>query len=457
MVEMLSPGVYVQEIDASAIVPTVSNSITCFAGKFDKGPVEQYILITTVDELKTYFGYPGDDNYNDWMQCYNFLQYANKLYVARAANTSGAIKTAQAAILSAAITADSTKVIPVTNTSGVSVGDLVSLGDSSDTSGTYYEVVSVITNTSVTVDRNIENAFASGDPVNIYIVAKNGVFEPTSVGGTDITTSAEYLKHNMTILNFSDYENKETSIAFTNDDAKIKIIAKNPGDWAEDLEIAIATPSAFDLTDPSYAFDGISLDDLFEYSPTGTEIGIVVKLDDTVVEIFTVDFDPAAKDTNNKSTYIENVINNQSNYIFVKDNTANTADIKDYLFTVGGSTAGSAVSGTTISLVGGLESDIQADDLQTAYDLFDNKEWVDIDIVIGNERDSGLSAFNLAETRQDCIAFIGAEYSDCVGKKASEATANLITWRKTGAMNVNSSYVAVAGNYKYQYDKLLVA
>ena len=74
MAEMLSPGVYVTEIDASLIAPTVSNSICVFAGDFDQGPVDAYTLITSVDELISFHGLPGDKNYNDWYQAYNFLQ-----------------------------------------------------------------------------------------------------------------------------------------------------------------------------------------------------------------------------------------------------------------------------------------------------------------------------------------------------------------------------------------------
>jgi len=80
-----------------------------------------------------------------------------------------------------------------------------------------------------------------------------------------------------------------------------------------------------------------------------------------------------------------------------------------------------------------------------------------IDIVIGNELDGGASAVALVENRQDCMAFIGAEYADVVGKKATIAVGNLVDWRKTGNMNVNSMFVVACGNYKYQYDELLVA
>ena len=35
-----------------------------------------------------------------------------------------------------------------------------------------------------------------------------------------------------------------------------------------------------------------------------------------------------------------------------------------------------------------------------------------IDIIVGNELDSGASAKELADARKDCIAFIGAQYGD---------------------------------------------
>lgn len=64
----LSAGVQVNEIDLSIIVPTVSTAIGAFAGEFVKGPLDQYVLITNVDDLKLYFGKPNSTNYNDWLR-----------------------------------------------------------------------------------------------------------------------------------------------------------------------------------------------------------------------------------------------------------------------------------------------------------------------------------------------------------------------------------------------------
>ena len=40
-----------------------------------------------------------------------------------------------------------------------------------------------------------------------------------------------------------------------------------------------------------------------------------------------------------------------------------------------------------------------------------------------------------------------------VGKKSSDAVANLIETRTTGSLNFNSMFTVFVGNYKYMYDR----
>lgn len=428
------------EIDASQIVPTVSNSVAVFSGRFHQGPVNKYQIITSVDELITYYGKPSNENYNDFYQCYSYLQYSNKLLISRAANTGGTHTAISGVITTEDIIENDTNSFVVAETTAIKAGDLISLG----TDTNFYLVMSVntvLTDTTITLDRNIEADIEMGSVVNSFKADMNGLFEGLKSSSTATITEDKYYGKYMVIENSDDYEMKETSIAFTNTDSKIKIIAKNPGKWSEKLEIAIANPS--DFGSAKKAFDGISLDDLFEYRPTGTQVGIIIKYEDEIKEIFTVDFDATARDINNKSTYIETVINSGSSYIYIKDNTDITEALKSYIFS---STAG------TIELVLGRDSDIQADDLITALEVFSNREEIDIDIIISNELDSGASAKELADSRKDVICFIGAQYSDTVGKKSSDAVANLIDWRTTGSLNFNSMFCVAIGNYKYMYD-----
>jgi len=367
MAEMLSPGVFVQEIDASSIVPTVSNSVGVFAGDFHRGPVGISTLITSVADLLTFYGEPSSTNYNDFYAAYNFLQYGNKLLVSRAANINGtATAIAGLTVVAMGATDD---IVGVTDVTLVTVGDLITFA----TFTGEYRVSAVDSVTSeITLDRLFADAVSivGGEAVNSWAAAMNGVIEATSIAGV-ATTADEYAGDLIAIENAADYEALETSIAMSGADAKIKFITRSVGAWGSNVEIAIAKASAFGAVTPSLAFDGISLDDLFEYAPTGTEVGIVVRENSVVVETFTVSFDVAAKDHNNKSIYIENVINSNSLYIFAKDNTANTVDVEDYCFSVNG------VSGSVLVPLFAADSSIQADDLLNAYELFGNKEEVD--------------------------------------------------------------------------------
>lgn len=347
-------------------MPTVSNSVAVFSGNFHQGPVNKYQIISSVDELITFYGKPSNENFNDFFQAHNFLSYSNKLLISRAANTGGTHTVISGVVTTEEIVENTVDNFIIGASTAIKAGDLISLG--TDTLNFYIvkTAVTVLTETTITLDRLIESDFVIGTVVNSFKASMNGLFEGLKSSSTATITEDMYYGKYLVIENSDEYEMKETSIAFTNADSKIKIIAKNPGKWSDKLEIAIANPTDFGTA--KMAFDGIALDDLFEYRPTGTEVGIIIRYEDEIKEVFTVNFDSTAKDINNKSTYIETVINNQSSYIFIKDNTTVTEALKSYIF--------SGVAGT-ISLVLGRDSDIQADDLLNALDVFSNKEEID--------------------------------------------------------------------------------
>ena len=390
---MLSPGVEVLEIDASGIVPTVSNSIAVFGGSFTQGPTNTYTLITNASDLVTYYGTPTASNYNDWYQCKTFLDYGNLLLVSRGLSSTAA---------------------------------------------------------------------------NASYICQGRTYT------TDMTTAIVTAANSSVIGNETDYENESNSIVFPSETTVVpvlKFLSKNPGAWGNDIQIAIAKPSDFvktpTISNPAkYAFSGISLNDQFDYFP-GTsansvsgydEFAVIVKYKDLIVETFIVSFSTAARDANNKSMYVESLINSQSKYVYVKVNDAVAGTlsgdniIDSYIHSNNtGHTDFALVSGSD-GIYGGVAGALTAGEISNAYDIFSNKEEIDIDIVIANEGNI-LAAVNLAEGRQDCIAFLGATYGDTVGQAASDAVANIISWRTEGEANINSSYVVVGANYMNVYDK----
>ena len=89
MASLLSPGVSVNEIDISIVASNDGSTNAAFGGNFEKGYSGKAININSVAELVSNFGKPNNENFNQWFQCYYYLQYSNGLYVSRAVDENG--------------------------------------------------------------------------------------------------------------------------------------------------------------------------------------------------------------------------------------------------------------------------------------------------------------------------------------------------------------------------------
>lgn len=89
MSSLLSPGVQVNEIDISIVASNDGSTNAAFGGNFEKGYSGKAININSVAELVSNFGKPNNENFNQWFQCYYYLQYSNGLYVSRAVDENG--------------------------------------------------------------------------------------------------------------------------------------------------------------------------------------------------------------------------------------------------------------------------------------------------------------------------------------------------------------------------------
>ena len=86
MAFLVSPGVQVNEIDLTNVVPAVATSIGAIAGAFEKGPVSSIVNITSEEELVKIFGKPqaSSNQFETFFTAANFLQYSDSLKVVRA-------------------------------------------------------------------------------------------------------------------------------------------------------------------------------------------------------------------------------------------------------------------------------------------------------------------------------------------------------------------------------------
>lgn len=372
--------------------------------------------------------------------------------------------------------------IYVSNLKDISVDTLLRF----EHDGDLYKVVALDNaNFEITLDRPLPEdpdyqPVLDSNPLTVEVVLNGSAEAVSSENTTAVTYKDENGKTNhlnapnpVTAEDLFEYTQKEIitndtlfddnydSIGFTSPKSKVKFISRNPGKWSKNIKICIARPESFELNDlsenhiPRYAFPGILVDDFFEYAPKDGQVAVLIYDEDTdqVVETYIASFNKDAKDSNNKSMYIETLINKNSDCIFCKVNEANNSEIADYTLRYSVDENGTKYIGTSLALKNGEDSSIQADDLIDAYQLFENKEEIDIDNVIGNELDGGKTAIHLVTTRKDCIAFVGAYYDDVVNKKSQKAVENLVQWRRTGDLNVNSMFSVSIGNYAQIYNK----
>ena len=240
------------------------------------------------------------------------------------------------------------------------------------------------------------------------------------------------------------------------------------------IELAIASPEDFESVDTvnheNYAVafreqQGTVTKDtlltaLYTYYPTGDQLAIMIKSGDTI-ESYIVSLDRDALDGNGKSSYIETVINEQSDFVYVVNNEGldDSSSVATYLaadkYGFTGTPGPDYKRTSTLVLQAGRNPLMDQGGLKDAYDSVLDKEKYEIDVVIGNELYPNL-AIELADRRKDCIAYIGAKFEDTVGKKAIDATNSIVTTILDTDQEkkiTRTMFGAYFGNYFRIYDK----
>ena len=90
VIKTASPGVLVNEVDLTrGTSDAITTNVGAFAGPFEKGPVDEFVLINTENDLELIFGKPQDENYEYWWTVSNFLNYGGVCYVVRCDDSVG--------------------------------------------------------------------------------------------------------------------------------------------------------------------------------------------------------------------------------------------------------------------------------------------------------------------------------------------------------------------------------
>ena len=224
---------------------------------------------------------------------------------------------------------------------------------------------------------------------------------------------------------------------------KIHLLAKYPGKLGNYIKVAVsnATDFATALVDT-----GISFVDQFEFSPTGTEIAIVIMVDKNqtgefeIEERWIVDVVKGAQ-VDGINVYLDDYLAQNSAWILGYNNVSNLVDCASF---------------EVVAMTGGVNDTPANLEIENGYELFANAEEVDVNMLIdGAWTNSVIQKYiidNILETRKDCVGYFSPPYADVVGKTSvSSAVTDIVDYRKND-LSRSTSYAGLFGNWKYQED-----
>jgi len=283
--------------------------------------------------------------------------------------------------------------------------------------------------------------------------AENSTMLNAGLGFTTVSTLATAASVSDIRLNDTD-DFDATDISF-NTGEKLRILARYPGAYGNSIKVSTCPSTSFTT---ATIYGTTKFVDLFDKATLETnDVAVVVQYPDpidtstwAIVETHICSTSPTAKDYNGQTTWIGEYINRNSSYI-----CAYTGDSSTFALPVS----------KEVALVGGTLGTYTSADFDEAYDIFANPEDFDFSILVDCHNTTLNSAASVAAlqksvvdkmvgtSKRNDIFFVLSPYSgDVVKKTPSQAQAALETYVKT-TLNKPTSYAALYGNWKYQYDR----
>ena len=392
-----SPAVVVREIDLTGGVPNVQSTTGAVVGNFQWGPVLQRTAVSNEAELVENFGSPSDTTAVDFLSATQFLRYSSSLQVVRNIDAAG------------------TSAFSLQGTSG---------------------------------------------------------HAPDSNGSTSIV--------NPLVLNNEDFLARQTSLEAELDSNGLVgygFVARYPGLLGSSLAVSYLPADSAGTVFTNWRYNSS-----FDAAPSTTNFASTVK-QSTNDEIHAVVVDQAglitgtrgtiletypncsilsdAKNSEGQSIYIKDVINARSQYVHM-------INFDTELETKGAGGASALLTNYGLDscvdrlhdLSSGINSgSLAVADVQEAFDLFEDKDQVEVDFLIApgmSARSDQTTVVNdlvatAGSLRKDCVVVASPARTDIVGV-TTDATkvANAVTTANTFT---KSSYLIADNNYVKVYDK----
>jgi len=439
MAFQVSPGVLVKEKDLTNVIPAVATSIGAIGIQSTKGPVDEVVSITSEKDLVDTFGKPDSINFEYFFSAASFLAYSNSLKVVRATNTGLLNATANGSGL---LIKNTTDYQDNYSTGQGSVGEWAAR-----TGGSWGNNLKVSLCPSSTVYEETAKTTVSDSSI--------------AVGDTGLTLAAGTGFSVGDIINFGEDGGYEYRV-LTVSGANITFVRHDGSDQGG-LHTAIANGVSvrrrwryYDLVagapgTSSYVSDRGGSNDELHIVVTDNDGDITGKVGE-VLEVY----DSVSKASDGKTpqgddNYYPNVVYNKSEYIYWMDHISS------------GSNWGAGGTGTTFTAVTALHeanlsagangSTITTAQLKSAYELMQDAETMDVNLLIAGKGDATHvdNLITIAEIRKDAVAFASPERSDVV----NIANSTTQTTNVKGFFDAvrSSSYVVFDSGYKYTYDK----
>jgi len=497
---LVSPGVQVNEVDLTNVVPAVATSIGAICGPFQKGPVSSITDISSEEQLVKVFGKPNSNNFEFFFTAANFLQYSDSLKVVRAESA-------------------------VTN--AVASGSSVLIRD------TDHYTASYASGQGSSGEWAARSAGTWGNSIGVSICATANAYEQTAVtttsaeeaaAQTDISVTSASVINVGDLVNFGETEGYEYEVTASNTTTNVITIKLKDDPNGQGLQSTISSGTNirrrwrfYDLFDGAPGTSAWSTqngrgtaDELHVavYDTTGDITGFDVDANgertNAVIETFArLSKNPSAKTPQGNNNYYADVIYRQSEFVFWMDHNttgenwgtdvdgaagtiilngtdgsssnagdnvildssaAGGADAESNITLESGTSAYSVLDTPTKNELSGGTDDysVSAGELKTGYGKFEDTESLDVNLVLGgpgggagdsaSDQDTHVTMItDLVEKRRDCVGFVSPYRAATVNVTSSVTqTSNVKT---AFDLCPSSSYMVFDSAYKYMYDK----
>lgn len=464
MAFQVSPGVQVNEIDLTNVVPAVSTTTGAFAGSFQWGPVDEVITVSDAKGLQDNFNSPANTNASaeDYYTAESFLKYGSSLRVVRL-NTSQ-LNSANASGVSALLK------------NGTDYQSTFQAGGQASTVGKFISKYAGVRGNSLKV-----SVCASSDGYYNDAVTTLGANE--ALGQTTLTVADSSVFAIRDIITFVGHTTQYRVLTLPNGTSITVEALGQPANTG--LTIAVVSGVNINRYWEHHALFNKKPDISYSAAAGGAladEIHVVVSDEGgdisgtkhTVLESFGfLSLASDSKDAQGASNYYKTVLETKSAYVYWSGHSTGMLTTAGETRTIAQSVSTAFGRPTLVestSLSGGVDgrSPVVGDKTAAWTKHFGDADTTDVSfLIVGSTRtDNGSGADQdlvadwttqvnqailLAEARKDCIVIASPRRADVVDV-ASESTqsSNVKTTVDTAT---SSSYALLDSTWVYQYDR----